>query len=169
MKKVSIGLLVGLVFASVFAGSFVSKSASSGHQVFAILPNCLPEKADTIGPIPLNYAKTYSLSFSGDRLTHKDTAVIDAKGTTVRIYMSHANNKTNLKTPLTSDSLVQFFGDDTLDVRTAPVIKGLTLAAAPYCAIVVTRTDSNADTLDFKSATGVRDSSVMEFSITQEK
>ena len=103
-----------------------------------------------------------------NRLTHKDTAIVDS-GFFVRVYTANARSSANLLTPLSSDSLVQFWGDDTLDIRTSAISKGLELPSAPWAYLVITRWDTDSDTLDFKDSSGSPDSSAMEFSITTEK
>ena len=168
MKRITMGFAVGLVVASVWAGSIYNSRQSSGHVVYSILPECIAEASDTIGPISLNNARYFSISVAMNRLTGPDTAIIDS-GVFVRAYVANERDSSKMFTPITADSLVNFWGDDTLDIRTTSISKALTLPTAPWLFLVITRWDTNADTLDFKTAAGVQDSSAMHFSITSEK
>lgn len=154
MKKL---LFVVLMVSMLFAGGgevLITKNGAdgSGHRAYALLPNCGPNSADTVGPINLSHAKFFSTSLKLGGLTGGDSAIIDS-GITINVRLSATRLKADMVTPTTVDSALSFKGSATINTATGSALKSMTLDPMKYIWYIFTRTDTNVDTLAFTDST----------------
>jgi len=145
--------VLGLVI-PVLAGDFVKIDQTAHVRTYGIRPECLNSAADTIGPIELEGSSYWSVNLALTKLTGKDTAIVDS-GFEIHARSSYSKKKSDITKPNSADSVINFWGDADVDNRAENKSKALALDAARYLWLIFVRTDTNADTLDYKNDNGI--------------
>jgi hypothetical protein len=161
-------LMVLLLFTVSFSGSFVILSNDNGVVTYGIKPLCKPAALDTVGPLSIADGEYVSINYLGKKLSGRDTAIVDS-GFQLMIKGSNTTSKLDISNFSTADSLIRFFGSDSVKTRGINKYKNLSLDLPKNLWLVFKRWDTNTDTLDCKNSLGKRDSTIFTVNLKKNR